>query len=197
MKLILLTGRTTYIEQHIDAFRFRHPEYDRHPWGEYDHINSCVRSEDEQDQLIQSLVDLPHPSVVGTHSDVIVNSARYAVWDGRLKPEELQIRHLHGDEFDDFTEVRVTGRGSWMDPVPVNTFPGTVSYHILMKMTRLKPKHDPPLPLTDEVVGECVRFVGPLNKIQAIKELRDRTGIGLKEAKDAVENWLLIHLRIG
>lgn len=43
--------------------------------------------------------------------------------------------------------------------------------------------------LTPQVVAEIDRLIGAGKKIQAIKLLRDRTGVGLKEAKDRVEHW--------
>lgn len=43
--------------------------------------------------------------------------------------------------------------------------------------------------LTPQVVAEIDRLIGAGQKIQAIKLFRDRTGVGLKEAKDRVEHW--------
>jgi ribosomal protein L7/L12 len=42
--------------------------------------------------------------------------------------------------------------------------------------------------LDDEARGEIYRLVGEKKKIQAIKLFRERTGSGLKEAKDVVES---------
>lgn len=43
--------------------------------------------------------------------------------------------------------------------------------------------------LTPDVVAEIDRLVAAGQKIHAIKLYRDRTGVGLKEAKDRVEHW--------
>lgn len=45
------------------------------------------------------------------------------------------------------------------------------------------PAHQPPAPLPPEV-AEALRQG---NKVEAIKRLREQTGLGLKEAKDAIE----------
>lgn len=43
--------------------------------------------------------------------------------------------------------------------------------------------------LTPDTIAEIDRLVGAGQKIHAIKLYRDRTGVGLKEAKDRVEHW--------
>ena len=43
--------------------------------------------------------------------------------------------------------------------------------------------------LTPEVVSEIDRLVTAGQKIHAIKLYRDRTGVGLKEAKDRIDHW--------
>jgi len=43
--------------------------------------------------------------------------------------------------------------------------------------------------LTPDVVAEIDRLVAAGQKIHAIKLYRDRSGVGLKEAKDRIEHW--------
>jgi hypothetical protein len=43
-------------------------------------------------------------------------------------------------------------------------------------------------PLTDEQISNLSNYIFRGEKIQAIKVYRDMTGLGLKEAKDAVED---------
>jgi ribosomal protein L7/L12 len=50
------------------------------------------------------------------------------------------------------------------------------------------PRRTAPLPhVPPDVVDEALRIVQQGNKIAAIKHVRERTGLGLKEAKDVVE----------
>ena len=42
---------------------------------------------------------------------------------------------------------------------------------------------------TPELSAEVIEAIRANRKIEAIKRLREETGLGLKEAKDAVEAW--------
>jgi ribosomal protein L7/L12 len=47
----------------------------------------------------------------------------------------------------------------------------------------------PSAPLSEQTVREVSALIGQGNKIQAIKLVREQSGIGLKAAKDLVESW--------
>ncbi len=55
------------------------------------------------------------------------------------------------------------------------------------------PPDDAPLPDTHDVNADLLILLRAGNKIEAIKRYRARTGVGLKEAKDAVEALAAAH----
>lgn len=64
-------------------------------------------------------------------------------------------------------------------------------YRLNFELDRLRRVNNTAKVNAEELVKEVVRTIGSHKKIQCIKELRNRTGLGLRDTKDIVDAYCL------
>lgn len=192
MKITVFTGINSKLIENEAREYGKRSGFQFIAWPEYDRENQVPRNDLEQVEFIKQLVKADKNTVICTHSDVTVLAIRVEVYQDRVVYTDTEFYHFQfmEDTSDDGMLLKLDANARF--PVYPSNFASDVSSRLLRDLLALKTQ-EVLVPLTTEVIAESVNKIGSNNPLVLIKDVRYKTGAGLKETQDAVVNYLKEH----
>lgn len=188
MKIVVLTGKITKQLQHVMLLEF--DGYAVCGWAELNPVDMYPRSAEDQVKFIDDLLKMGTDLVFATHSEVALNAIRVAVFEDRISHENVEVRFYEFDDGGPHTTMLMDRYARF--PTRPRGFFDKIEDQL---STLLRDKDAKPpgewVPPSDKLIADIVQRMGRPNKIACIRQLRLETGLGLKEAKDQIEDWLM------